>query len=148
MEFEDRGCIMNDAQYLLKPVGIVRSPLTSCEYCPKQGWEGAPDAWLEIYAPFTEGLDGIAVGSEILILTWLHAGRRDLLRVHPRGNLKEPLRGVFATRSPDRPNPIGLHRAEVLEILEPGRIRVKPLEAIDGTPIIDMKPVLPESEER
>ncbi len=139
---------MKDAQYLLQPVGIVRSSLKSSEGCPKQGWEGAPDAWLEIYPAFTDALDGISVGNDILILTWLHEGRRDLLRVHPRGNPNEPLRGVFATRSPDRPNPIGLHRAEVLEIQEPDRIRVRALEALDGTPVIDIKPVLPESEER
>ena len=138
---------MKDAQYLLRPVGIVHSSLKSREGCPKQGWEGAPDAWLEIYPAFTDALDGIAVGNDILVLTWLHEGRRDLLRVHPRGNPDKPLRGVFATRSPDRPNPIGLHRAEVLEIQGPDRIRVRPLEALDGTPVIDIKPVLPESEE-
>ena len=139
---------MKNAQYLLQPVGVVRSSLKSLEGCPKQGWEGAPDVWLEIDKAFTGALDGIAVGNEILILTWLHRGRRDLLRVHPRGNPSEPLRGIFATRSPDRPNPIGLHRVEVLEIEKPGRVRVRPLEALDGTPIIDIKPVLPESEER
>ena len=139
---------MKDLQYLLRAVGIVRSSLNSLEVCPKQGSEGAPDAWLEIYPAFTDALDGIAVGSQILILTWLHKGRHDLLRVHPRGNPNEALRGVFATRSPDRPNPIGLHRAEVLEIQEPDRIRIRPLEALDGTPVIDIKPVLPESEER
>ena len=139
---------MKNAQYLVQPVGIVHSSLKSCEGCPKQGWEGAPDAWLEVYTAFTDALDGITVGSEILILTWLHEGRRDLLKVHPRGNPNEPLRGVFATRSPDRPNPIGLHRAQVLEIQKPDRIRVRPLEALDGTPVIDIKPVLPESEER
>ena len=139
---------MKDAPYFLRPVGIVRSSLRSREGCPKQGGEGAPDAWLEIDPAFTEALDGIAVGSDMLILTWLHKGRRDLLRVHPRGNPNEPLRGMFATRSPDRPNPIGLHRVEVLEIQESDRIRVGPLEALDGTPVIDIKPVLPESEER
>jgi tRNA (Thr-GGU) A37 N-methylase len=82
---------MKDAQYLLRPVGIVHSSHRSCEGCPKQGWEGAPDAWLEIYTAFTDALDGIAVGSDILILTWLHKGRRDLLKVHPRGNPDEPL---------------------------------------------------------
>ena len=102
---------MKDAQYLLSPVGTVHSSLKSCEGCPKQGWEGAPDAWLEILPAFAEALDGIAVGNDILILTWLHKGRRDLLKVHPRGNPNEPLRGVFATRSSNRPNPIGLHRA-------------------------------------
>jgi len=139
---------MKDARYFLRPVGIVRSSLRSREGCPKQGWEGAPDAWLEIFPAFTDALDGIAVGSDILILTWLHKGRRDLLRVHPRGNPDEPLRGVFATRSPDRPNPIGLHRVEVLEFQESDRIRVEPLEALDGTAIIDIKPVLHESEHR
>lgn len=139
---------MKDAQYLLWPVGIVHSSLRSCEGCAKQGWEGAPEAWLEIYTAFEDALNGIVVGSEILILTWLHKGRRDLLKVHPRGNPNEPLQGVFATRSPDRPNPIGLHRVEVLEIQKPDRIRVRPLEALDGTPIIDIKPVIPESDER
>jgi len=140
--------ITKGARYLLRPVGIVRSSLTSRDGCPKQGWEGAPDAWVEIYPDFTQALDGIAMGSKILVLTWLHEGRRDLLRVHPRGNPNEPLRGVFATRSPDRPNPVGLHRVEVLEFRKPDRIRVRPLEALDGTPVIDIKPVLPESEER
>ena len=139
---------MEDAQYLLRPIGTVRSSLKSRQGCPKQGWQGAPEAWLEICTTFSEALDGITAGSEILILTWLHQGRRDLLKVHPRGDPNQPLRGVFATRSPNRPNPIGLHRAEVLEIREARHIRVRPLEALDGTPIIDIKPVLPQSEER
>jgi tRNA-Thr(GGU) m(6)t(6)A37 methyltransferase TsaA len=143
-----RGSSMNHTEYFVQSVGIVRSLLRSRENCPKQGWEGAPDAWLEIYPAFTDALDGIAVGSEILILTWLHEGRRDLFRVHPRGNPDEPLIGVFATRSPDRPNPIGLHRATVLDIQKPGRMRVRPLEALDGTQIVDIKPVLSETEER
>ncbi len=138
---------MKNGQYLVQPVGIVHSSLRSREGCPKQGSEGAPDAWLEIYPAFSDALDGIAVGNDILVLTWLHQGRRDLLRVHPRGNPDNPLRGVFATRSADRPNPIGLHRVEVLEIQGPDRIRVRPLEALDGTPVIDIKPVLPQSEE-
>lgn len=139
---------MGDARYLLRPVGVVRSRLESREDCPKQGWEGAPDAWLEIDSAFADALDGLTVGSDILILTWLHESRRDLLKVHPRGNPNEPLRGVFSTRSPDRPNPIGLHRIEVLNIEKPGRVRVRPLEALDGTPILDIKPVLAKSEER
>ncbi len=139
---------MSEAQYILQPIGIVRSPLKSREGCPKQGWKGAPDAWLEICENFRRGLDGVIVGSEILLLTWLHQGRRDLLAVHPRGDPKEPVRGVFSTRSPDRPNPIGLHRVEVLEIQKSGRMKVRPLEALDGTPIIDIKPIIPESEER
>jgi tRNA-Thr(GGU) m(6)t(6)A37 methyltransferase TsaA len=140
--------MMKDVQYLLQSLGTVCSSLTSREDCPKQGHEGAPDAWLEFDPEFRDALDGITVGSEVLILTWLHEARRDLLRVHPRGDPSKPLRGVFSTRSADRPNPIGLHRVEVLEIREPGRIRVRPLEALDGTPIIDMKPILPELEER
>jgi tRNA-Thr(GGU) m(6)t(6)A37 methyltransferase TsaA len=139
---------VKDIEYTLRPVGVVRSPLKSREDCPKQGLEGAPEAWLEIDPVFADALDGIAVGREILILTWFHEARRDLHMVHPRGNQVEPLRGVFATRSPDRPNPIGLHRAEVLEVSKQGRIRVRPLEALDGTPVLDIKPVLAESEER
>lgn len=139
---------MKNGQFLLYPIGIVHSSLNSLAGCPKQGLEGAPDAWLEIYPEFIEALDGIIVGSEVLILTWLHQANRSFLKVHPRGNPNEPLRGVFATRSPDRPNPIGLHRATVLQISEPGRMNVRPLEALDGTPVIDIKPVLPQSDER
>jgi len=134
-------------EYVLRPVGSVRSPLLSREQCPKQGREGAPDAWLEIDPAFADALDGIAAGSEILVLTWLHQGRRDVLKVNPRGDLARPPRGVFSTRSPDRPNPIGLHRVEVMEIGGPTRLRVRPLEAMDGTPVIDIKPVLPLPEE-
>jgi tRNA-Thr(GGU) m(6)t(6)A37 methyltransferase TsaA len=128
--------------YLLHPVGFVRSPLTARENAPKQGSEGAPQAFVEIDRAFVQALDGIVAGSEIILLTWLHQGDRDTLRVHPRGDPQKPLRGVFATRSPDRPNPIGLHRVRVLEIGESGRLRVEPLEAIDGTPVVDIKPVL------
>ena len=139
---------MSESPLSLVPIGIVHSSLTSCDGCPKQGREGAPEAWVEVYAPFGEGIDGITIGSEILILTWFHKATRGLLKVHPRGDANRPLRGVFATRSPDRPNPIGLHRVEVLEIKKTGHIRVRPLEALDGTPIIDIKPVLPELDER
>jgi tRNA-Thr(GGU) m(6)t(6)A37 methyltransferase TsaA len=128
--------------YLLHPVGFVRSPLTARENAPKQGSEGAPQAFVEIDRAFVQALDGIVAGSEIILLTWLHQGDRDTLRVHPRGDPQKPLRGVFATRSPDRPNPIGLHRLRVLEIVESRRLRVEPLEAIDGTPVVDIKPVL------
>jgi tRNA-Thr(GGU) m(6)t(6)A37 methyltransferase TsaA len=133
--------------YLLRPIGIVRSNLKGREDCPHQGWEGAPDAWLEIAPAFTDGLDGVTPGCELVLLTWLHEARRNVLRVHPRGNPENPLRGVFATRSPDRPNPVGLHRVEVMEVEKRGRLRVRPLEALDGTPIIDIKPVLPKAEE-
>lgn len=125
----------------IRPIGTVRSALRSPEEAPHQGDEGAPDAWLELADELAPGLDGIAVGDELLVLTWLHQTRRDELRVHPRGDASRPAIGVFATRSPDRPNPIGLHRVRVLETA-PGRLKVGPLEAIDGTPIVDLKPVL------
>jgi tRNA-Thr(GGU) m(6)t(6)A37 methyltransferase TsaA len=138
---------MEEERYLLRRVVVVRSPLRNLGECPKQGFEGAPDAWLEIDAAFADALDGLTVGREVLILTWLHEGRRDTLKVHPRGNPDEPLRGVFVTRSPDRPNPVGLHRVEVVEFQKPNRVRVRPLEVLDGTPLIDIKPVMHESEE-
>ena len=106
-----------------------------------QGDEGGPEAWLELKPPATRGLLGIRTGDEIIVLTWLHLAERDVLQVHPRDDISRPLAGVFATRSPDRPNPIGLHRASVLEVME-GKLRVAPLEAVDGTPILDIKPVL------
>ncbi len=128
--------------YVLQPVGVVRSSLLRREDAPAQGYEGAPDAWLQIERRFCDSLEGIAVGQEILVLTWLHKARRDKLKVHPRGIGENPLLGVFATRSPDRPNPIGLHRVTVLERDARGELRVGPFEALDGTPIIDIKPVL------
>jgi tRNA-Thr(GGU) m(6)t(6)A37 methyltransferase TsaA len=129
--------------YSLRPVGVVRSRLTSGADAPKQGSEGAPEAWVEIDPAFGKALDGIAVGQEVILLTWLYLGRRDVLQVHPRDNPDNRLTGVFATRSPNRPNPIGLHRVRVLEIAETTRLRVEPLEALDGTPVVDIKPVLP-----
>lgn len=131
--------------YSLRPIGVVRSQLTSREEAPKQGSEGAPEAWVEIDSAFADALAGVAKGKEVILLTWLHQGRRDVLQVHPRGDPERPLAGVFATRSPDRPNPIGLHRVQVLEIDAPARLRVRPLEALDGTPVVDIKPVLPGS---
>jgi len=125
----------------IEPIGIVRSPLTRLEDAPMQGDEGAPEAWLELTPQTAPALKGLTAGDELIVLTWLHLAQRDVLEVHPRGDLNRPLTGVFATRSPDRPNPIGLHRVSVLEI-EAQRLRVAPLEAIDGTPIIDIKPVL------
>jgi tRNA-Thr(GGU) m(6)t(6)A37 methyltransferase TsaA len=106
-----------------------------------QNTEGAPDAWLEIEPAVADGLQGLAVGDEVVLLTWLHESRRDVLIVRPRDDPDRPLTGVFATRSPDRPNPVGLHRVHVLEIAGT-RLKVGPLEAIDGTPIVDIKPVL------
>ena len=128
--------------YSLTPVGFIQSSLKSRREAPKQGSEGAPDAWLEMVPAVERGLKGITVGQEIILLTWFHRARRDVLKVHPRNDKNVPLSGVFATRSPDRPNPIGLHRVRVLEIVE-NRLRVGPLEAVNGTPIVDIKPVLP-----
>src|SRR5204862_6779279 len=119
----------------------VGSPLTDPASAPKQGHEGAPEAVLVIQPQVAEGLDGIAPGDEVIVLTWLDRADRDVLRVHPRDDPANPQRGVFSTRSADRPNPIGLHPAEVLEIDGP-RLRVRNLEAVDGTPIIDVKPVI------
>ena len=123
------------------PIGVVSSPLTDPAAAPKQGSEGAPDAWLVLEPGVAAGLDGMRPGDEIIVLTWLHRARRDVLRVHPRDDRSNPERGVFTTRSADRPNPIGLHRVEVAAI-DGARVRVRGLEAIDGTPVVDLKPVL------
>jgi len=131
----------------LVAIGTVESPLSDRASAPKQGDEGAPEAWLMFDARVTEGLDGIAVGDELLVLTWLDRARRDVLRVHPRDDLANPEQGVFNTRSPDRPNPIGLHRVTVLAI-DGIRLRVRDLEALNGTPIIDVKPLLRSIDER
>jgi tRNA-Thr(GGU) m(6)t(6)A37 methyltransferase TsaA len=127
--------------FSIRPIGYVRSPLESRDQAPRQGSEGAPDAWLELDPAVLAGIEGLAVGQDVIVLTWLHRSRREVLRLHPRGDPALPLSGVFATRSPDRPNPIGLHRVRILE-LAGNRIKVGPLEAIEGTPIVDMKPVL------
>ena len=132
---------MSSTLYTIEPIGYVRSELTRLENAPMQGDEGAPDAWLEIAPHAAQGLVGIKIGDELMLLTWLHLAQRDVLQVHPRGDLNRPLTGVFATRSPDRPNPVGLHRVTVIEVAKQ-RLRVAPLEAIDGTPLIDIKPVL------
>ena len=122
-------------------IGVVESTLTDRADAPRQGPEGAPDAWIAVDAGLVPALDGIAVGDRLVILTWLHLGRRDVLRTHPRNDTSRPEQGVFSTRSPDRPNPIGLHPVEVLAI-DGNRLRVAPLEAIAGTPVIDIKPEL------
>jgi tRNA-Thr(GGU) m(6)t(6)A37 methyltransferase TsaA len=132
---------MSKISYTIEPIGVVRSTLTRLEDAPMQGDEGAPEAWLELSPQVAEGLIGIKPGDELILLTWLHLAERDTLQVHPRGDLHRPLTGVFATRSPDRPNPIGLHGVSVLEVTG-HRLRVAHLEAIDGTPIVDIKPVL------
>jgi tRNA-Thr(GGU) m(6)t(6)A37 methyltransferase TsaA len=125
----------------MTPVGRVESPLKDLESAPKQGDEGAPDAWLVFHPEVSRALDGLAEGDELLVLTWLERASRDMLDVHPRGEVSRPRQGVFSTRSPHRPNPIGLHRVRILS-LEGARIRVRGLEAIDGTPLLDVKPVL------
>jgi tRNA-Thr(GGU) m(6)t(6)A37 methyltransferase TsaA len=129
------------AELSLRPIGRVESTLTDPAEAPKQGPEGAPDAWLVFEQDVLEALDGVGPGDRVIVLTWLDRARRDTLRVHPRDDRANPLRGVFSTRSADRPNPIGLHEVEVRQV-EGGRIRVGPLEAVDGTPILDLKPVL------
>ncbi len=138
---------MGKTGMMIEPIGSIRSTLVSREDAPRQGDEGAPEAWLELVASAAQGLVGITAGDELIVLTWLHLARRDLILVHPRGNLAAPLTGVFATRSPDRPNPIGLHRVSVLEV-RGHRLRVAPMEAVDGTPIVDIKPVLKRIDER
>ena len=131
----------NESHYELHPIGIVRSTLTVVEDAPKQGDEGAPEAWLDMMDFVAPGLLDLAVGDQLVVLTWLHKAQRDTLQVHPRGNPEAPLTGVFTTRSPNRPNPLGLHQVTLLEIVGQ-RLRVGPLEAIDGTPIVDIKSVL------
>jgi len=125
----------------LRPVGWVESPLTDAASAPKQGDEGAPEATVVIAGEFAPALDGIAAGDEVLVLTWLDRADRGTLTVHPRGDTARPRTGVFATRSPHRPNPIGLHRVRVLEVAA-DRLRVADLEALDGTPVLDLKPVI------
>jgi tRNA-Thr(GGU) m(6)t(6)A37 methyltransferase TsaA len=125
----------------LTPIGRVESPLTDPAAAPKQGPEGAPEACLVFEPAVLQGLDGIEPGSRVVVLTWLDRARRDILRVHPRDDPANPERGVFSTRSADRPNPIGLHEVEILSI-DGDRVRVRPLEAVDGTPVVDVKPVL------
>jgi tRNA-Thr(GGU) m(6)t(6)A37 methyltransferase TsaA len=132
---------VSEAPPLITQIGTVESPLTDAAAAPNQGDEGAPDAWLVFEPAVRAGLDGIREGDEILVLTWLDRARRDVLRLHPRGDPSRPEQGVFTTRSPDRPNPIGLHRVRVLAI-DGLRVHVSDLEALDGTPIVDVKPVL------
>ena len=128
-------------EYSLRPIGHIRSRLRAPDEAPRQGSEGAPDAWLEVDPTFARALLGIAPGDEVVVVTWLHRADRDALEVHPRGDPAVPLAGVFATRSPHRPNPLGLHRVTVREI-SGTRLRIGPIEAIEGTPVVDVKPVL------
>ena len=127
--------------YEIRPIGYVESPLVDRESAPKQGSEGAPDAWLVLDPDVADGIRDLAVGADVFVLTWLHQSRRDVLAVRPRDDPRNPETGVFSTRSQDRPNPIGLHRVHISAI-EGLRVLVRDLEAFDGTPIVDVKPVL------
>jgi tRNA-Thr(GGU) m(6)t(6)A37 methyltransferase TsaA len=127
--------------FQLRPIGWVESSLTEVASAPKQGAEGAPEAWLVFDPGVLDGLVDLRPGDRVIVLTWLHRARRDVLRVHPRDDPANPLTGVFSTRSADRPNPIGLHPVEIVSV-DGARMRVRDLEAVDGTPILDVKPVL------
>jgi tRNA-Thr(GGU) m(6)t(6)A37 methyltransferase TsaA len=130
-----------DDRAWLRPVGVIRSELKDRGEAPRQGREGAPDAWLELESWAAAAAEGLAVGDEIILITWFHQADRTVFKTHPRSDPRNPLTGVFATRSPDRPNPLGLHPVTVRAI-EGNRLRVGPIEAIDGTPVVDIKPVL------
>jgi tRNA-Thr(GGU) m(6)t(6)A37 methyltransferase TsaA len=127
--------------FVLNPIGTIRSDLRDRRGAPRQGAEGAPDAWIEVADWAAEALSGITDGDQLIVITWLHQGRREVLQVYPRGDRSRGLFGVFATRSPDRPNPLGLHQVTVRAI-DGLRLRVGPIEAIDGTPVVDIKPVI------
>jgi len=127
--------------FFIQPVGVIRSEIKNREDAPLFYTEGAPDAFLEMFPAYSDGLYRMRVGDEIIVITWFHLARREALKVHPKGDVSNPLTGVFSTRSPDRPNPLGLHRVKVLEI-NPAGLRIGPIEAIDGTPVIDIKPVV------
>ncbi|HKE59221.1 MAG TPA: tRNA (N6-threonylcarbamoyladenosine(37)-N6)-methyltransferase TrmO [Pyrinomonadaceae bacterium] len=132
---------MFNSHFEVVAIGKVESPLVDRDSAPKQGFEGSPDAWLVFDPIVIEGLDGLQPGNQVIVLTWLDRAERDVLRVHPRDDINNPQRGVFSTRSADRPNPIGLHVVEILSI-ESGKVQVRNLEALNGTPILDVKPLL------
>ena len=132
------------SDYEIRPIGRVESPLVDRESAPKQGFEGSPEAWLVFDDAVREGIRDLAAGADVIVLTWLDRASRDVLAVHPRSDPRNPEQGVFNTRSPDRPNPIGLHRVRIVSV-DGLRIRVRDLEALDGTPIVDVKPVLDRS---
>ncbi len=138
---------MSDSEYVVRPIGRVESPLVDRAMAPRQGDEGSPDAWLVFNPEVSQGMHNLEVGADIIVLTWLDRSDRDVLVVHPRGDHTRPRQGVFSTRSPDRPNPIGLHRVTIVSI-DDTRLQVRNLEALDGTPIVDVKPVPDPSTER
>jgi tRNA-Thr(GGU) m(6)t(6)A37 methyltransferase TsaA len=141
-ELKRKKPVVKDAENAqLRPIGVIRSTIKSRSEAPRQGTEGAPDVWLEVHRFAAEAMDGLSVGDEIIVVTWLHRARRDVMKVHPRSDPRRRLTGVFATRSPDRPNPLGLHPVTIRKIVK-NRLRVGPIEAIDGTPVVDIKPVL------
>jgi tRNA-Thr(GGU) m(6)t(6)A37 methyltransferase TsaA len=128
--------------YTIQPVGVVRSPLKDLADCPLQETEGAPEVTLEINEGFVEGLANIQAGDRLILFTWLHKANRDVLKCYPRNEKNSPVVGVFSTRSPDRPNPIGMHVVGVVDKISPRKIKVYPLEVLDGTPVVDIKPVI------
>ena len=136
---------MTDDTYSVRPIGFIRSTLRTRRDAPCQGSEGAPDVWLDLLPDFAPGLLGIQTGADLIVVSWFHQANRDVLQVHPRRNPESPLTGVFFTRSPDRPNPLGLHRVAVREIAG-HQLRIGPMEAIDGTPVVDIKTVLDPTE--
>jgi tRNA-Thr(GGU) m(6)t(6)A37 methyltransferase TsaA len=138
----NQGAVVMTTPYEIRPIGYVESTLVDRETAPKQGFEGAPDAWLVFNPDVAEGIRDLAVGADVFVLTWLHQAQRDVLLVHPRDDPRNPEAGVFSTRSQDRPNPIGLHRVHIAAI-DGSRVLVRDLEAFDGTPIVDVKPELP-----
>jgi tRNA-Thr(GGU) m(6)t(6)A37 methyltransferase TsaA len=140
---------VTDNPFQLRPIGRVESPLLDRGDAPRQGDEGAPPAWLVFDPSVADGLRDLREGADVLVLTWLDRADRAVLAVHPRGDADRPVTGVFATRSPDRPNPIGLHRVTIETVEDGGlRMRVRDLEALDGTPVLDVKPVLGATDER
>lgn len=136
---------METPDFSVRPIGVVRSSLREIRDAPNQAFEGAPEAVLEIDPAFAPALHRVTAGEDLILLTWLHRADRGVLQTHPRGDATTPLTGVFATRSAQRPNPIGLHRVTITAIERPTRLRVRALEAIDGTPILDLKAVMAES---
>jgi tRNA-Thr(GGU) m(6)t(6)A37 methyltransferase TsaA len=135
------GHDVNQSTYEVKPIGVVESLLTDPASAPNQGNEGAPDAWLVFEPAVQEGLESLRPGDQVVVLTWLHLSLRDELKTHPQGDLSRPEEGVFSTCSPNRPNPVGLHPVKIVSI-DGLRVLVRPLEAVDGTPIVDVKPLL------